>query len=474
MNTALHDFLSTAPLSIVTVTALAVLTIDALTKQKELLTWWISIGGLILAFVAAGSAVGETDHAFSGMLTTGGFADYFAMVFVASGLASLLLSRSYIQKEQYEHGEYYALLLFGVTGMILMASAADLIIFFLGLEIMSISFYVLAGFARKRTTSNEAALKYFLLGAFATGFLLYGIALVYGSIQSTDIPTIVHAAPQLVHTPLFMVGLAMILVGLSFKVAAVPFHMWAPDVYEGSPTTASAFMSTGGKSAAFAVMLLIFAPTVMQSATSLREALSVIAALSMIVGNVIAISQHSIKRMLAYSSIAHAGYILVGIVAANPTGSTGVLFYLMAYTMMNVGAFGVLSILESQDGMNLTLDDYAGLSAKRPLLAGLMAVFMFSLAGVPPFAGFFGKYYVFVGAVEGGYTWLAILGVVMSVISAYFYLRVVVFMYFKEQVSVIEERVPAAGVVALVLSALALIGLGIFPSTLLNITQHFF
>ncbi len=474
MNTSLHDLLLTAPLTIVTVAALAVLTIEALTKQKELLTWWLSIAGLVLAFAAAASSVGKTGLAFGGMVTTGGFADYFAMVFIAAGLASTLLSRSYIRKEQCEHGEYFALLLFGVSGMILMASARDLIVFFLGLEIMSISFYVLAGFARKRAASNEAALKYFLLGAFATGFLLYGIALVYGSVRSTDIPTIVHAASGPVHAPLFMIGLAMILIGLAFKAAAVPFHMWVPDVYEGSPTTVSAFMSTGGKSAAFAVMLLIFAPGVMQSATSLREVLSVIAALSMIVGNVIAISQVSIKRMLAYSSIAHAGYILVGIVAANQTGSTGVLFYLMAYTMMNVGAFGVLSILESQDGSNLTFDDYAGLSAKRPLVAGLMAVFMFSLAGVPPFAGFFGKYYVFVGAIQGGYTWLAILGVVMSVISAYFYLRLVVVMYFKEQVSVIDEPVPVAGVVALVLSALVLVELGIFPSTLLNITQHFF
>jgi NADH-quinone oxidoreductase subunit N len=474
MNTALHDLISTAPLTIVVVTALAVLVFDSLTKQKELITWWLSIGGLVLTFLAAVTTVGETGHAYSGMLTTGGFANYFAMVFVASGLASLLLSQSYIRKEHCEHGEYYTLLLFGVTGMILMAAAADLIIFFLGLEIMSISFYVLAGFARKRATSNEAALKYFLLGAFATGFLLYGIALVYGSAGSTDIPTIVHAAPQLVQAPLFMIGLAMILIGLAFKTAAVPFHMWVPDVYEGSPTTVSAFMSTGGKSAAFAVMLLIFAPAVMQSANSLREVMAVIAALSMIVGNVIAISQISIKRMLAYSSIAHAGYILVGIVAANQTGSTGVLFYLMAYTMMNVGAFGVLSILESQDGQNLTFDDYAGLSAKRPLLAGLMAVFMFSLAGVPPFAGFFGKYYVFVGAIEGGYTWLAILGVLMSVISAYFYLRLVVVMYFKDQVSVIEEPMPPAGVLALVLSAIVLLGLGIFPSALLNITQHFF
>jgi len=474
MTPALNDFFSTGPLTIVTVTALIVLTIDALMKKSDLITWWLSLVGLVLAFVAAATSVGQNGSAFGGMVTTGGYADYFAMVFAAAGLTSILLSRSYIRKDQLEAGEYYTLLLFGVVGMILMASAADLIMFFLGLEIMSIAFYVLAGFARKRAVSTEAALKYFLLGAFATGFLLFGIALVYGSARGTGIPAIVAAAPGLVQSPWFMIGLAMILIGLAFKVAAVPFHMWVPDVYEGAPTTVSAFMSTGGKSAAFAVMLLIFAPGVMQAAAGLRGILSVIAALSMIVGNVTAISQISIKRMLAYSSIAHAGYMLVGVVAANATGSTGVLFYLMAYTMMNVGAFGVLSILESKDGQNLTFDDYAGLSAKHPLLAALMAVFMFSLAGVPPFAGFFGKYYVFVGAVEGGYTWLAILGVVMSLVSAYFYLRLVVVMYFKDQVSVIDERVPAAGVLALVLSALVLLGLGVYPSIVLNITQHFF
>jgi NADH-quinone oxidoreductase subunit N len=474
MNFALNDFLSTAPLTIVTVTALVVIIIDALVKKNASITWWISLAGLLLTFVAAETAVGTKGTAFGGMVTTGGFADYFTMVFVAAGLTSILLSHSYIRKEQLEAGEYYALVLIGVAGMILMASAADLIIFFLGLEIMSICFYVLAGFARNRAESTEAALKYFLLGAFATGFLLFGIALVYGTVRGTDLSAIIHAAPGLAQSPWFMVGLAMILIGLAFKVAAVPFHMWVPDVYEGSPTTVSAFMSTGGKSAAFAVMLLLFAPGVMHSAASLRTVLSVIAALSMIVGNVIAISQISIKRMLAYSSIAHAGYILVGVVGANPTGSSGVLFYLMAYTMMNVGAFGVLSILESRDGQNLTFDDYAGLSAKRPLLAALMAVFMFSLAGVPPFAGFFGKYYVFVGAIEGGYTWLAILGVIMSVVSAYFYLRLVVVMYFKDQVSVIDEPVHASGVLALVLSALVLLGLGVYPSIILNITQHFF
>jgi NADH-quinone oxidoreductase subunit N len=270
------------------------------------------------------------------------------------------------------------------------------------------------------------------------------------------------------------VGLALVLIGLAFKVAAVPFHMWVPDVYEGSPTTVSAFMSTGGKAAAFSGLLLIFTPALVSVVQPLRDVLAVVAALSMVAGNILAVSQASIKRMLAYSSIAHAGYILSGVVAANATGSSGVMYYLLAYTMMNAGAFGVLALEESEQGGNLTYDEYAGFGLRRPLLAALMAVFMFSLAGVPPFAGFFGKYYVFAGAIQAGYTWLAILGVVMSVVSAYYYLRLVVMMYFKEGSRTAGTPAPVAGVFALVLAALALLGLGVLPSTVLNITRVLF
>jgi NADH-quinone oxidoreductase subunit N len=341
------------------------------------------------------------------------------------------------------------------------------VILFLGLELMSVCFYVLAGFARRRPASNEAGLKYFLLGAFATGFLLYGIALVYGATGTTQLAGI--AAHVGTSSPMLVIGLGLLLIGLAFKVAAVPFHMWVPDVYEGAPTTVTAFMSTGGKAAAFAALALALSAPVLQAVAPVRQVLAVIAALSMVIGNIIAITQVSVKRMLAYSSIAHAGYILTGIVAANSMGSDGVVFYLAAYTVMNIGAFGVLSVLETPDGQHLTFDDYAGLPGRHPVLAALMALFLFSLTGIPPFAGFFGKYYVFAGAIQAGYTWLAIVGVLMSVVSAFYYLRLVVLMYFKEQALPADTRPPALAVAALVICALAVIQFGIMPSTLLRL-----
>ncbi len=474
MTAALQDLLSVGPITVVALVSLVIVVIEAMAPRARTVIFLCACAGLVVAIVVAFLQYGASGTAFSNMVTVGGFANFFALVFCTSGLLSILLSKSYIEKEGVEHGEFYSLILIAVVGMMLMASAADLIMFFLGLEIMSVSFYVLAGFARGRLTSNEAALKYFLLGAFATGFLLYGIALLYGSSGTTNIGSIVSRTSALMHVPLFLIGLGLLLVGLAFKVAAVPFHMWVPDVYEGSPTTVSGFMSTGGKAAAFSVFLLVFAPAMLNVAGPLREILAVISAFSMIVGNILAVAQSNLKRMLAYSSIAHAGYVLTGVVAANPLGSNGILYYLLAYTVMNVGAFGVLSMLESADGRNLTFDDYAGLSSERPFLAGVMALFMFSLSGIPPFAGFFGKYYVFAGAIQAGYTWLAIIGVLMSVVSVYYYLRLVVVMYFREQPSPIRQTVPATAMVALVISAIAIVGFGIFPSLVLNLTIHFF
>lgn len=469
-----NDLAATAPLVITACAALVVLTIDALLERSEGPTLWVALAGLVGAGIAAFASIDTPGVAFSGMVTTGGYASFCALVFCLSGMLNIMFSPGYLRKSGIGQGEYYALMLIAIVGMMLMAAAADLIVFFIGLETMSIGFYILAGFMRSRKTSNEAALKYFLLGAFATGFLLYGIALVYGSTGSTTIATVVHAVQFGTPGTMFIIGVALILTGLVFKVAAVPFHMWVPDVYEGAPTTVTGFMSTAGKAAAFSAFLLIFAPDLVNALRPVREVMAVLAMLSMIVGNVLAIAQSSIKRMLAYSSIAHAGYILVGIIAGNVTGTNGVLFYLVSYTVMNVGAFGVLSILESADGANLTFDDYAGLSARRPLLAGVMALFMFSLAGVPPFAGFFGKYYVFAAAVQSGYTWLAIVGVLMSVVSAYYYLRLVVLMYFKEQVNVLDGRVSGLGVAALLISVVAVIQFGVFPSSVLSLMHHLF
>ena len=474
MTFSFEDLIASAPLTVISLTAVVVLVVESVRDRTEGLNCWITIGGLLVALAAAVTSLGTSGSAYGGMLATGGYASYFAIVFCIAGLLTVMLSRSYIAKEGIEHGEYYSLILFAMAGMMLMAAAADLITFFLGLETMSISFYVMAGFARKRITSNEAALKYFLLGAFATGFLLYGIALIYGSTGTTRLAGIMMGLQVYSTKSLFLIGLALLMVGLAFKVAAVPFHMWVPDVYEGSPTTVSGFMSTGGKAAAFSAFLLIFSPALVSVMGSVREILAVLAALSMIVGNIIAISQNNIKRMLAYSSIAHAGYILTGIVAANAAGSNGVLFYLITYTVMNIGAFGVLSILETSDGGNLTFDDYTGLSSRRPMLAALMAMFMFSLSGIPPFGGFFGKYYVFAGAIEGGYTWLAIIGVLMSVVSVYYYLRLVVLMYFKDQISAADDVMPRLGITALVISAVAVLVFGIYPSSIVSITSHFF
>jgi NADH-quinone oxidoreductase subunit N len=476
-----HDLLVSAPVTIVAIAALLVLLVDSLVKRSESLVFWLTLASLVAAAVTGFTEIGSNGKAYGGMLATGGYGAFFAVLFsVACGL-SVMLSRSYIRKDLLPQGEYYALLLLSVTGMMLMAASTDLIIFFLGLELMSVCFYILAGFARSRAGSNEAALKYFLLGAFATGFLLYGIALLYGATGTTNIDTIVSGAATHATSPMFLIGLGLLLVGLAFKIAAVPFHMWVPDVYEGSPTTVSGFMSTGGKAAAFSVFLLLFAPRLINVAGEVRVVLATLSALSMIFGNLIALAQSSIKRMLAYSSVAHAGYLLCGVIAGNTMGGNGVLFYLAAYTAMNIGAFGILAMGEAPGGRALTFDDYAGLSTQRPVTAALMAVFMFSLAGIPPFAGFLGKYYVFAGVVQAGFTWLAILGVLMSVVSAYYYLRVVVVMYFREHAATstaahgdLSPGGVGLGYAALVIAAVLLLQLGVLPSTVLNITSRLF
>ena len=473
MEVSLRDIVATAPISIVSVTALIVLVFEALHHRAETPIFWISLAGLLVGITVAFNGVWSEGMAYAGMVSTGGYADFCSMIFCLSGTLSVMLSKAYLQKIGLAAGEHYSLILLSVVGMMLMASAADLIVLFLGLELMSICFYVLTGFARRLATSNEAALKYFLLGAFATGFLLYGIALVYGSTGVTSIYSLIDQAGERSTDPIFLIGLAFLVIGFVFKVAAVPFHMWVPDVYEGAPTTVTGLMSTGGKAAAFSAFLLVFAPKLLSSVDSLRDVLAIISACSMIVGNVLAIWQSSVKRMLAYSSIAHAGYILTGLVAANAQGSSGVLFYLLAYAVVNLGAFGVISMLETREGGNTSFDDYAGLAKAMPAMAGLMALFMFSLTGIPPLAGFFGKYLVFYGAVQAGYTWLVIIGVLTTVVSAYYYLRLVVLMYFRDRDVVPDSASSSFGLAALVFSALILLLTGIYPNVILNLTALF-
>jgi NADH-quinone oxidoreductase subunit N len=381
-----------------------------------------------------------------------------------------------LKRANYHHGEFYILILNSLLGMMLMAASRDLMLTFLALELMSISFYVLAGFNRKVLFNNEASLKYFLLGAFASGFLLYGIALIYGSAQTTNIPSIAVEFNNLLYKPLFVLGLVLLLIGFSFKVASVPFHMWVPDVYEGSPTVITALMSTAGKTAAFSAMIVALYGSVTSQSVNyemVSKIVSYLAIASMLVGSITAIAQTNLKRMLAYSSIAHAGYMLIGIAASNKIGMGGVIFYLVVYSFMNVAAFILISLMEEDLEKRVTLQDFAGLSKTHPYYAGIMALIMFALSGLPPFGGFFGKYYVFFSAVKADLTYLAVIGVLSSVISAYFYLRVVVYMYFRNGEETQKVYSSPLDNFVLTVCILFVIKLGITPNLILDIITRF-
>ncbi len=469
-----NDMIAVSPILFLSAYSLLLLIVDASLKRPANICYWLTLVGLVVSGFLTVFTYNASGNAFNGMVFTGRFPAFFEIVFVLSAALSVLLSKPYLEKERINFGEYYTLLLFATLGMMIMASARDLMVLFLGLELMSISLYVLAGFVRRDAKSNEASLKYFLLGAFATGFLLYGIALVYGASGTTNLSVILERFSVTQNDPLLWIGAALILVGLSFKISAVPFHMWVPDVYEGSPTTISGFMSTGSKAAAFAALVLVFSYSVHPS-WQLQLVIAYLAAFTMVIGNLIALVQTNIKRMLAYSSIAHAGYALVGIAAANSLGRTGVLYYMLAYTFMQIGAFGVVSVLENKEGKYLQISDYEGLANKHPVIAALMALFMFSLAGLPPLAGFFGKYYLFASAVSAQMTWLAVVGVLASVVSVYFYLNVVVSMYFKElPEGSTSVAISKLGATALIIAAAAVIELGLTPGYVVALTERLF
>jgi NADH-quinone oxidoreductase subunit N len=392
---------------------------------------------LVTLVAAAGSVFRVRDaqrSLFEGMFVHDGFTVFFTLLFCAVAAVAVLQSWDYVKRTRINHGEYYALLLSATLGMILMAASSDLITIFLGLELMSLALYVLVGFRRTRLDSSEAALKYFLLGAFASGFLLYGIALLYGATGTTNLGrmAIFLADSPLLGNPMLVMGGLLLLVGFGFKVAAVPFHMWTPDAYEGAPTTVTGFMSAGAKAAGFAALLRVVIVALAGLQADWRPLLSWIAILTMTVGNVTALLQTNLKRMLAYSSIAHAGYLLVAVVAGGVDGGSAALFYLAVYSVMNLGAFGVLALLGREQEERVLLSDLAGLGVRHPALAAAMAVFMLSLGGIPPTAGFMGKVYLFSVAVKAGLVPLVIVGVLNSVVSIFYYLRVTVAMYMQE------------------------------------------
>ncbi len=466
----LQEFYNFIPMILIGAGILISVSVELFSKKNLVFMSWFSI---ILFFVVGMVSLWTIDAKsviLQNMVATGGYVNIFYALFNFTAMIVCLLSIEYLKKYDALFGEYYILLQTSVLGMMLMAAAKDLFVIFLGLELMSVSFYVLAGINRKRANAIEASLKYFLLGAFATGFIVYGIALIYGTSQSTSIDIIASKFIELSGNLLFISGVLLFLIGFSFKIAAFPFHMWVPDVYQGSPSTISAFFSTAGKTAAFSAIIVSFFALFSSGATKIiTPFLSVIAVFSMFFGSIVAISQTNIKRMLAYSSISNAGYLVIGLAASNSEGIAGVIFYLTAYSLMNLGAFGIVSIIESKEEKNLDIYDYSGLSNKQPLLAGLLSLLMFSLAGIPPFAGFFGKYYIFMAAIKSDLTILAILGVLSSVISVYFYLRLVVIMYFKESENSLEISQSNTGLIALFISCLLIVVLGIFPGSFLSI-----
>jgi len=430
----------------------------------------------VIGLAGAGLAVGALwDHNASsfGLVAADNFGLFVTGILVVVGLLSLAISAPAIDREGLPRGEYYALMLFALAGMMLMATATDLLVIFLALEVLSIGVYVLTGIRRDSAVSTEAAFKYFLLGAFASAFFLYGIAFTYGVTGSTHLDRIgaVIAAQALSPSPMTMLALGLLVVGFGFKVSAVPFHMWTPDAYEGAPSAVTGFMSTGVKAAAFAAFVRVFLSAFEPLRASWGAVLWPIAAATMIVGTVVGVAQTNIKRMLAYSSIAHGGYLLLALVSGNDIGKSSVLFYLLTYALTNLGAFGVIVLLEDRDRPNDKVSDYAGLWHDHPALAALMTIFLLSLGGFPPMAGFIAKWYVFSAAVKAGYTWLAIIGVLTSVVSVFFYLRVVVMMYMTPSSESLARfpAVPKIAGAALVLSALALLYLGILPSRFIDL-----
>ncbi|MCX8057235.1 MAG: NADH-quinone oxidoreductase subunit N [Ignavibacteria bacterium] len=458
------------PLILVSTAVIITILLEAFLKKSENVIYWFSIIVLVITSVFSLLTIENQTLNFSNTLHSGGITNLVYFVLSITALLVTVSSKNYFERLNYHHGEFYILVLNSLLGMMLMAGSRDLMLTFISLELMSLSFYVLAGFNRKVLINNEASIKYFLLGAFATGFLLYGIALIYGSAQTTNITFIIEKFSDLLYKPLFSLGLILLLIGFSFKVASVPFHMWVPDVYEGSPTVVSALMSTAGKTAAFIAMIItLYGSTSVQvNYETVMKIISFLSIASMLIGSLIALAQTSIKRMLAYSSIAHAGYMLIGIASANKFGMSGVIFYLIVYSFMNVAAFVLVSLLENDSEKLVTLDDYSGLAETHPWYAAVMSLIMFALSGIPPFGGFFGKYYVFLAAIKADLTYLAVIGVISSVISAYFYLRIVIYMYFRKST---ERQIvfskPSENFV-LTICVLFVIQLGLTPNLILD------
>jgi NADH-quinone oxidoreductase subunit N len=490
VNITASDWGAISPELVLGGAVLVMLLLDAfLPKQYQIQV--TTYAALAAVFISFGFAAYLWDHgsatALYGTVSSDRFAIFFAFVILLCALLAILLSPSYIETSAFDAGEYYALLLASSTGMMLIAAAQSFMVIFIALEILSLALYVLAGFERSRERSQESGFKYFLLSSFASAFLIYGMALIYGATGSTRLPVInlcLHGlvcSPAAANSPLLFIGIGLMAVGFAFKVSLVPFHMWVPDVYEGAPTPITAFMSVATKAAVFASFVRVFNFSLSAVESHWFGLLWAMSIATMIVGNVLALVQNNMKRMLAYSGIAHAGYVLVAMAANNPAGVTAVAFYFLAYAFMNIGAFILVTVLESRGMVGDDINSYRGLYNRNPTLAVGTAVFMFSLAGFPPTAGFFAKYLVFISAVQAGHTELAIIGVLTSLVSIYYYLRVVYLMFFLQPAGEMETPsitgeaavvIPPTADIALAATVVGSIALGILPTGFFNLATQ--
>ncbi len=467
------DLISLAPVLVLSVFTMLVMLTDLFIGKNKSLLVFLSLTGLLMAAVSSFAKTGWPVHSFGGSYVVDHLSVFFTLVFCISSALAILISVEYNQREKIRVGEYYSLIMFCTVGMIILASSTDLIMIFLGIEIVSLCLYVLAGIRRGGVRSNEAALKYFLLGAFATGFLLYGMTILYGTTGTTKLAGIAEAisSGQTLSQPLMLMGVVLMILGFGFKVASVPFHMWAPDVYQGAPTPVTAFMAVGPKAAAFAAFFRVFTEAMPELASSWDMILSIVAVITMFVGNLGAIVQTNIKRLLAYSSISHVGYILIAIIARNSLSSSALIFYMLVYAFMIFGAFGVVILIGREGKENLELKDYSGLGFQAPLLALCMTIFMLSLGGLPPLAGFIAKFYIFQAALNEGYVTLVVLAVLNSAISFYYYLRVIVFMYMKEPEGDFQISLAPLTLLVVIISVLGTVNLGLFPGPVLSLAH---
>lgn len=473
------DLITILPELILVLAACLILVVEPLLKKDKTASVAIALTALIAAGVVALGLGGEPRSSFNHMVVLNDYARFFAMLFSAAGVLTVLMTPRYLEAYDRHLGEFYALLLFAVVGMDLMAASRDFIAFYVGLELMAISSYLLAGFLRYQVKSNEAALKYFLTGAFASAITLYGVSLVYGLTGATNYEQVGQALMASGNTTGVAFATALVLVGTGFKVSVAPFHMWTPDVYEGAPTPVAAFFSVGPKAAGFSAILMIFVTVFAVSAGTWSALFIVLSLVTMAVGNLFALVQKNVKRMLAYSSIAHVGYLLAALGALGRghdfLPGQAILLYLAAYTFMNLGAFGILAYLKTQsEDFDYSLADLAGLGRRAPWAAVLMSLFLFSLTGIPGTAGFIGKFYLFNSVVRADLTWLAVIAVIFSAVSAFYYLRVIMYMFFREPEVEFATKEPINGPMAasLVLSAIGVLVIGLLPSAFWSAAQN--